>query len=85
MTIAGPRRKEWRGVFNPGSRAAYLTTLGADIIEEGLVFCEILKERAAIGAIFQLKPLIDNFIEDVIGKLVLEALTLMKQGFRLVY
>lgn len=71
ISMEGPLWKKWRGVFNPGFGAAYLTNLIPDIIEEALVFCEILKERAALGAIFQLKPLTDNFTVDVIGKLVL--------------
>ena len=71
ISMEGPLWKKWRGVFNPGFGAAHLMTLIPDIIEEGLVFCEILGERAALGDIFQLKPLTDNFTVDVIGKLVL--------------
>lgn len=71
ITMEGPLWKKWRGVFNPGFGAAYLTTLVPEIIEEALVFCEVMKERAASGAMFQLKPLTDNFTVDVIGKLVL--------------
>ena len=71
ITMEGPLWKKWRAVFNPGFGAAYLTTLVPGIIEEALVFCEILKERAASGAMFQLKPLTDNFTMDVIGKIVL--------------
>ena len=71
VTMEGPLWKKWRGVFNPGFGAAYLTTLVPEIIEEASVFCQVLKEQAASGAIFQLKPLTDNFTVDVIGKLVL--------------
>ena len=71
VTMQGPLWKKWRGVFNPGFSAAYLATLVPQIIAEALVFWEVLKERAASGAIFQLKPLTDNFTVDVIGKLVL--------------
>ncbi len=69
--MEGPLWKKWRGVFNPGFGAAYLTTLVAEIVEEALVFCEVMKERAASRGMFQLKPLTDNFTVDVIGKLVL--------------
>lgn len=71
VTMEGPLWKKWRGVFNSGFGAAYLTTLVPEIIEQALVFCEILEERAASGAMFQLKPLTDNFTVDVIGKFVL--------------
>ena len=71
VSMEGPLWKKWRGVFNPGFGATYLTTLVPKIVEEALVFCEILKNRAASGDLFQLKPLTDNFTVDVIGKLVL--------------
>lgn len=71
VTMEGPLWKKWRGVFNPGFGAAYIATLVPEIIAEALVFCDILKGQAASGAIFQLKPLTDNFTVDVIGKLVL--------------
>ena len=71
MTMEGPLWKKWRGVFNPGFGASYLTTLVPEIVEEASVFCKILEERVTLGGIFQLKPLTDNFTVDVIGKLVL--------------
>ena len=71
ITMEGPLWKKWRGVFNPGFGAAYLTTLVPEIVEEGLSFCRLLKEQAAFGGIFQLRHLTDNFTVDVIGKLVL--------------
>ena len=69
--MEGPLWKKRRGVFNPGCGAAYLITLIPEMIEEALGFLEILKEHAALGAMFQLKSSTDNFIVDVIGKLVL--------------
>jgi sterigmatocystin biosynthesis cytochrome P450 monooxygenase len=71
VTMEGPLWKKWRGVFSQGFGSAYLTTLMPEIIEEGLTFCEVLKEKAASSTIFQLKPLTDNFTVDVIGKIVL--------------
>ncbi|KAL9619373.1 MAG: hypothetical protein Q9160_005968 [Pyrenula sp. 1 TL-2023] len=71
MTMEGPLWKKWRNVLIPGFGAAYLASLMPEIVAEGLMFCEVLKERAVSGAMFQLKPLTDNFTVDVIGKLVL--------------
>lgn len=71
VSMEGPLWKKWRGVFNPAFGATYLTMLVPEIVEEALVFCEILKEQAASGAMFPLKNLTDNFTVDVIGKLVL--------------
>lgn len=71
ITMEGPLWRKWRGVFNPGFGATYLTALVPEMVEEALVFCEILKKRAELGDLFQLKPLTDNFTVDVIGKLVL--------------
>lgn len=71
VTMEGPLWKKWRGVFNPGFGAAYLTALVPEIIAEAQIFCEILQEQAACGALFRLKHLTDNFTMDVIGKLVL--------------
>ena len=71
ITMEGPLWRKWRGVFNPGFGATYLTTLVPEMVEEALVFCEILEKRAEVGDLFQLKPLTDNFTVDVIGKLVL--------------
>lgn len=71
VTMEGPLWKKWRGVFNPGFSAAHLASLVPEIVAEGMVFCEVLKDRATSGKLFQLKPLTDNFTVDVIGKLVL--------------
>ena len=71
ITMEGPLLKKWRGVFNPGFGAAHLTALIPQIIEKALVSCDILRERAVSKSLFQLKPLTDNFMVDVIGKLVL--------------
>ena len=71
VTMEGPLWKKWRNVFNPGFGATHLITLAPDIVRETLVFCDVLKEKATSGVLFQLKPLTDNFTVDVIGKLVL--------------
>ena len=71
ISMEGMLWKKWRGVFNPGFGAAYLTTLVPEMVKESLVFCDILRARVPGGGMFQLKPLTDNFTVDVVGKLVL--------------
>ena len=63
--------KPWRALFNPGYSAANLLTHVPHIVEETLVYREILKDHAEKGDMFQLNNITLRFTLDLIGKAVL--------------
>lgn len=70
-TLEGPAWKTWRNVFQPGFSSSYLMTKVPQMIEDILVFCDILRARAASGDVFQMDPLTVNLNLDIIGRLAL--------------
>ncbi|KAK8086050.1 hypothetical protein PG994_001024 [Apiospora phragmitis] len=54
VTMEGAEWKYWRAIFNPGFNAAHLQTLVPGVVENTLVLCEILGERAGEGGLFSL-------------------------------
>lgn len=70
-TLEGRQWKFWRNVFHPGFSSSHLMTMVPEMIKDVQVFCEILRERAAKGRVFQLDPLTINLNLDIIGRLVL--------------
>ncbi|KAK8093495.1 hypothetical protein PG997_000180 [Apiospora hydei] len=54
VTMEGAEWKYWRAIFNPGFNAAHLQTLVPGIVENTMVLCEILSERAEEGGLFSL-------------------------------
>lgn len=70
-TLEGHAWKTWRNVFQPGFSSSHLMTKVPEMIEDILTFCEILRERAAKGEVFQMDPLTINLNLDIIGRLAL--------------
>lgn len=54
VTMEGEEWKYWRGIFNPGFNAAHLSTLVPGIVENTLVLCDVLRERARENEVFSL-------------------------------
>ena len=71
VTMEGDLWKTWRGIFNPGFSANYLTSLIAGIVEESEEFCRILRALSCSKQMFQMKDLTDNLTMDIIGKIVM--------------
>lgn len=63
--------KKWRSTMNPGFQAAHLMTLVPGIVDDALVFCEILEEHARKGDVFRMEDATTRLTVDIIGKVVL--------------
>ena len=70
-TLEGDAWKTWRTTFQPGFSSIHLMTKVPQMVEDILIFCEILRERAASGEVFQLDPLTINLSLDIIGRVAL--------------
>lgn len=71
VSMDGREWKYWRTIFNPGFSASHLMTLVPEIVNETMVFCEVLRYHANKQDIFKMKALTDNLAMDVIGRVVL--------------
>lgn len=63
--------KPWRAMFNPGFSATNLLTHIPGVIEETLVYRDILAAHARNGDVFQLDHITSRFTMDLIGHSVL--------------
>ncbi len=70
-TLEGHAWKNWRKVFQPGFSTTHLMTKVPEMIKDISTFCEILREHAARGKVFQMDPLTVNLNLDIIGRLAL--------------
>lgn len=71
ITMEGQLWRTWRTIYNPGFSAAHLKTLVPDIVDETVIFCNILREHARSRDIFPLKHATGNLTMDVIGRVVM--------------
>lgn len=71
VSMEGSLWKTWRNIFNPGFSASHLTTIVPEIMEEVLVFRDILRGHAGKGDIFSLEEATLNLTLDVIGRVTL--------------
>ncbi len=71
LTIEGKLHKDWRNVFNPGFSNSHLMTLVDGIVQDSLVFLDILGEHADTGNTFLMEEAATRFTVDVIGRVVL--------------
>jgi len=76
LTSEGDRWRVWRSRFNPGFSSKSLTALIPTILEETVVFRDILRAKAGKdggwGDVFPLEPLATNLTFDVIGRAALD-------------
>ena len=54
VTMEGQEWRYWRNIFNPGFNSNHLSTLVPGIVENTLVLCDILQERAKLKNMFSL-------------------------------
>lgn len=71
VSMEGQLWKTWRNIFCPGFSATHLATMVPGIIEDFLVFRDILRKRLEQGNIFSLEEAALNVTLDVIGRLSL--------------
>jgi cytochrome P450 len=71
VSMEGQLWKKWRTIFNPGFSATHLATMVPGIMEDVLVFRDILRQRAEQGNIFSLEETTLNVTFDVIGRVTL--------------
>jgi len=66
--MEGKEWKKWRSIFNPGFSHSHLMTLIPGIVEDSLVFCDILEEHTRKADVFRLEELATRVTVDIIGK-----------------
>lgn len=71
VSMNGPEWKTWRSIFNPGFSAAHLMTLVPGIVDDSLVFCDILARHVEKGDVFRLEEAATRLTVDIIGRVVL--------------
>ncbi len=71
LTIEGKHHREWRNIFNPGFSNSHLMTLVDGIVQDSIVFTDILGKHADTGSIFLMEEAATRFTVDVIGRVVL--------------
>ncbi|MCJ1358795.1 MAG: hypothetical protein MMC33_008795 [Icmadophila ericetorum] len=72
VSLEGHEWKRWRNIFNPGFSTNHMMTLVPSIVQETLVFCEILREHAAKGDMFLLEEAATRLTVDIITKITLD-------------
>ncbi|KAI1738018.1 cytochrome P450 [Xylaria scruposa] len=73
MTMHASTWKQWRGLFNPGFAAGYITGLAPAFAEEVAVFCSLLQDCAKNGSMFQLEEYTLRLTFDIIARVTLDA------------
>ena len=71
FTMPEEQWKPWREIFNPGFSANYILEQLSHIVQEVLVYCDILREHARHGDIFSLDETTLNLTMDIIGAVTL--------------
>lgn len=75
VTLNGAEWKEWRVRFNPGFSARNVSSLVPAMLEEALVFIDVLENFAGKdgewGEVFQLEQKTTDLTFDVIGRAIL--------------
>ena len=72
VSMEGSMWKQWRARFNPGFSAVQVMNLIPGIVDEVVVFRDLLRERASKGEMFQLEELGLNLSIDLIGRVVMD-------------
>lgn len=71
VSMNGPEHKRWRAIFNPGFSNAHLMSLVDGIVDDSLVFADILAKHADANDIFSLEDATTKATVDIIGRVVL--------------
>ena len=71
VTMEGDSWKRWRAIFNPGFSASHLMTMTSAVVEETVVFCDLLQAYLQDRKMFRMKDLTDFLALDIIGRVVM--------------
>ena len=71
VAMDGVEHKRWRAIFNPGFSSAHLMTLVDGIVDDSMLFMEILGRHAEAQDIFSLEEAVTRATVDIIGRVVL--------------
>lgn len=71
VTLEGAMWKRWRATFNPGFGVNHIMTLVPSMVEEMMVFKNIIQAHAEKGDMFHLEELTLNLTIDVIGRVAM--------------
>ena len=71
VSMDGAEHKRWRAIFNPGFSSAHLMTLVDGIVDDSMMFMEILGRHAEEQDIFSLEEAATRATVDIIGRVVL--------------
>ena len=71
FTMEGPMWKYWRSTFAHGFSSSHIMTVIPELIEEALVFRDILFEKAEEGVRFPLESITANLAADLVGRFML--------------
>lgn len=71
FTMEGPMWKYWRSTFAHGFSSSHIVTVIPELIEEALVFRDILREKAKEGVRFSLESVTANLAADLAGRFML--------------
>ena len=71
VAMDGPEHKRWRAIFNPGFSSAHLMTLVDGIVDDSMLFMDILGKHAKEQDIFSLEEAATRVTVDIIGRVVL--------------
>ena len=71
MAMDGVEHKRCRAIFNPGFSSAHLMTLVDGIVDDSMLFMEILGRHAKGQDIFSLEEAATKATVDIIGRVVL--------------
>lgn len=70
-TMDGAEHKRWRAIFNPGFSNAHLMSLVEGIVDDAVLFTEILAKHAETKDVFSLENAATNVTVDIIGRVIL--------------
>lgn len=71
LTMEGPMWKYWRNTFAHGFSSSHIMSVIPELIEEVLVFRDILLEKAEEGGKFPLESVTRNLAADLVGRFML--------------
>ena len=71
FTMEGPMWKYWRSAFAHGFSSSHIMAVIPELIEEALVFRDILREKAKEGVRFTLESMTANLAADLLGRFML--------------
>ena len=67
----GENWKRGRNIFNPGFNPRYLVSLVPAMVEEAVIFEQILGQQSQHGCVFQMDPVVLNLTFDIIARITL--------------